>query len=845
MEVEREKLRLRSSKRISPPIVVEPLYGCATAVLVSGFVPDATLDVELDGAIVVSGHAISAPTALGELVDLSTALTPGQVVRARQRAVVTSGWSSPVTVRDHRADYPAGPPRPQIEPAPVYRCGSRTGVANLLTGCNVWITADALEVGRVDGAAPHQGVNVNPDYGAGQSVIAWAELCGDPSSPSQTHVTQDPPLPLPTPSFEPAYAGSTTVTLNGLSNGARFTLSRNGVAIGTYRAWGGRFTVWGVSPVVVGGDVFSASQTLCPGDGPSPPGTITVLPCSALPAPGVMAPQAGDTTITLTYFVPDARITVYVNGAERGDGGGPVLALMSPLRSGDTIDVVQRVGSCTSMWAQELVVACVAPPARETPAALDLFPVGASEYSGGTTSILGMTMHVRGSVYYPAQSDGDGTPFNGRLAELGPVPIVFIVHGRHDPSVPNYQGYDYFQQQLARIGIVAVSVDENETFPRHGASNIRERADLAIASLAHFQSLNAGGDARFAGRIDFTRVGLMGHSRGGEAVVVVPELPLPAGVDIRSVLSLAPVDFGASSGHPSGRAFMTILPAADGDVTRNPGAHFYDQATPSPYRSQLYVDHANHNYFNRVWTNDDAQGRLPLMSRADHERILSAYGCSLFRNTLLAHDTVGFIEGRVRPVDVIMDSVHLSFQPQRTEIVDHHEDGNGIAVNSFGAPTAQSAGLSADEHPFDQVPAAFNGTFFGRSMGMVAISERVGGTFRSELDVPRNVTGREIRLRVAEVYAGRGPLPADATGFELGLETSGGTVLWEDSDDVGGVPRPFEREAFGPTKTMLTTLRFPASCFSTGRRLPRIRAILIRLNRGDQRALAFDDLEIV
>lgn len=62
--------------------------------------------------------------------------------------------------------------------------------------------------------------------------------------------------------------------------------------------------------------------------------------------------------------------------------------------------------------------------------------------------------------------------------------------------------------------------------------------------MAHFQGLDTGGDAIFGGRIDFSRVGLFGHSRGGEAVVVAGNQANRAlGVDIRAVISLASTNF--------------------------------------------------------------------------------------------------------------------------------------------------------------------------------------------------------------------------------------------------------------------------------------------------------------
>src|SRR5436189_102608 len=83
-------------------------------------------------AVVVSGFGAGFPAPEGALVPLPAPLAAGQKVRARQRfGGVTSAWSAPITARDHTVDYPAGPPRPQIDPAPVYQCGRRTGVANL------------------------------------------------------------------------------------------------------------------------------------------------------------------------------------------------------------------------------------------------------------------------------------------------------------------------------------------------------------------------------------------------------------------------------------------------------------------------------------------------------------------------------------------------------------------------------------------------------------------------------------------------------------------------------------------------------------------------------------------
>ena len=165
----------------------------------------------------------------------------------------------------------------------------------------------------------------------------------------------------------------------------------------------------------------------------------------ACPAPQIGPVQAGDSSIVVTSCQPDAIIKVFVNGVQAGASGPPVVVLNTTLKKGDTIIVVQDLRGCKGRNALQATVLCVDPPVGGNPSSLDLFPVGWIEYSKGKT---------KGSVYYPADVDGKTAPFNQRLAKLDRTPIVFMAHGNHDPSDPSYLGYDYFQQDLAKIGVI-------------------------------------------------------------------------------------------------------------------------------------------------------------------------------------------------------------------------------------------------------------------------------------------------------------------------------------------------------------------------------------------------------
>jgi hypothetical protein len=826
---------------LSPPVVVEPLYQCATAVQVLGGAPDAKIEVEVNGTI-AGGGIVQTVLPYGIAIGVPS-LKANDQVRARQTtASAQSAWSSPsVTVRDHTQDYPAGPPRPEIFPLPLYECGVRTGVSNLLIGGNVWVTADGAEVGRVNGCGNPQGINVAPPFGTAQKVRAWFDLCGDPSPPSIEHTTGAPPSPLPVPVIAQQYAGSNQLEISNIANGAKVTVKRGGVTVGTWGCWGGSIRLGGFAPNFSNTELVEAFQTMCPGDPPSGSGIMTIEPCSNLPAPQVGPIQGGDSQVVFTQYATGAILSVWVNGAPAGKGGGPVVVLNTIISFGDTIIVAQDLPGCSGQRALRITVPCVDPPVAGNPSSLNLFPIGVMDFANGPN---------KGRIYYPADDDGTGVTFNSRLAALGRVPLVVMAHGNHDPGVPNYLGYEFFQAELAKMGFVAISVDCNaQNGMGYSVTIIERRADLIIGAIAVVQQLDADPTSVLFSRVDFSRTGLMGHSQGGEAVVKVPEVIALPGVSIRGVIALAPTEGGATKKTPSGHPFMTILPAADGDVWPNDGAIYYDRAVPSPFKSQLFVHFTNHQFYNRQWLDDDstwpmAAPTAAVLSRYDHERVLTAYGCAFYRAALLGHATMPYLAGELLPAGVPSMHVHLSFEQSDVLTVDNHEDGNGIGMNSLNMPTQQLGGLSADEFPFRQGGGAFNSSFFGESIGIVARPGGNGRLFEQDLGGKRDLIKHEIWICVAEIFDR--PNNLSPTGFQLGLRDANGTEGWVDSDEVGGVPRPFPRNP-AAMKTMLKTLRFKSGCFSGNRKLDlsSITTILLRCNRSDERGLAFDNLQIV
>src|SRR5207237_1579346 len=124
-----------------------------------------------------------------------------------------------------------------------------------------------------------------------------------------------------------------------------------------------------------------------------------------------------------------------------------------------------------------------------------------------------------------------------------------------------------------------------------------------------------------------------------------------------------------------------------------------------------YIDHANHNYFNRQWLNDDTSGGLPIMARPDHERILSTYGCALFRNVLQNGATFSYLDGLQLPSGVQNQNIHLAYDVSKSEIVDNYE-GHPITTDSEAQATTQIGGQIAKALAFPQGGGAVNHSSF-------------------------------------------------------------------------------------------------------------------------------------
>lgn len=236
-------------------------------------------------------------------------------------------------------------------------------------------------------------------------------------------------------------------------------------------------------------------------------------------------------------------------------------------------------------------------------------------------------------------------PLNGQVwmpQGEGPFGLVLMVHGNHDAFDRSDGGYAYLGELLASRGMIAVSVDQNyiNNMPFADALVLaplkeenRARGALLLEHLQQFSHWNQAPESVFYGKVDMQRVGLIGHSRGGEAIVLaakfaqlgyipqqVPQ-PIQTPYTIRALAAIAPVQGQYQPAgldvQLEGLDYLVLHGAADMDVSTFMGADQYRLITPSRQgmKAAVYLDAANHGQFNTTWGNSDWTGVMNMILR--------------------------------------------------------------------------------------------------------------------------------------------------------------------------------------------------------------------------------------
>jgi hypothetical protein len=336
-------------------------------------------------------------------------------------------------------------------------------------------------------------------------------------------------------------------------------------------------------------------------------------------------------------------------------------------------------------------------------------------------------IELRAVVHHPVDLTG------------GPLPLLVFVHGGDAPChrkkrtsaawpcapgftpIPSYRGYDYLGEVLASNGfiVVSISVDGINAFPE-----VADETEQLIQK--HLDILNmfntVGGPPfgnKFVGKIDMNRIGTMGHSLGGQAIVdhYAFNLRQPSLYGIKAVLALAPANRFRHT--INNVPFAVVMGYCDGQVGLA-GVHYYDDslfniAGDSAPKHNILIMGANHVFFNTVWTpglfkatpGDDGKfcDADPLTGRLDDagQRAVAAVYVSAFFRVYLKGESqyLPLLTGAAAaPSSISFAKVFASYQPPDTPAfrldVNRTQGAASLSSNNLGGSVSQ-AGLS----PFD------------------------------------------------------------------------------------------------------------------------------------------------
>jgi hypothetical protein len=304
--------------------------------------------------------------------------------------------------------------------------------------------------------------------------------------------------------------------------------------------------------------------------------------------------------------------------------------------------------------------------------------------------------NVTGRIYWPSDCSSSTPP--------GVHPLVLLMHGDGHA----YTDYGYLMSHLARNGFIAATISNS-------GSNL-ERTGQALTYLGFIRN-------HWTHKTHVqNNIGLIGHSRGGEAVLTVARRIEELGLthDVNAIISLAPTDNAEGGGaHESieggeSESFLVIYGTDDEDVfgwcvdgplpscavplsePMHTGFALYDRAgsegetEPFPLydevvtKAMLFVERANHN----KWRSECIDTAITSLISCDaHWNIARGY-VNAFLRWQLREESIykDFFTGRWMPPSVAAEGVRIHTQYSEgygRRVLDNFEQG-GAGTNTLG-----------------------------------------------------------------------------------------------------------------------------------------------------------------
>lgn len=484
---------------------------------------------------------------------------------------------------------------------------------------------------------------------------------------------------------------------------------------------------------------------------------------------------------------------------------------------------------------------------------------------------------VSGQIYWPSICGNGTTQPPGEL----PLPTVLFMHG----DGHQHTDYHYLMRHLAHNGYIVATIQNSGT-------NV-ERSEQARTFLNYMT--NHWG---YRDWIDTQNIGLIGHSRGGEAVLTlarrINQLGLP--YDVNAVISLAPTDSNEGGAGTleslvgsSSESLLVIYGTHDEDVhayclsgglpecgaplasVKGSGFSLYDRAgsefstEPLPTydsvvdKALLFIRGVNHNGFRSTCAGFPPVGNL---SCATHQELAKGYMNAFLRWKLREQDIYRYYFSGEYDLPIVAAQgvvVHSSYQKgYGRRVVDNFQSA-AWGTNTLGGSLLKESTVTVEHYgsSWSYEPTSPHTT---RSLVVSWAPPGLVPWLRWIIPDGQTSLGRRYRdvsiydflsVRAGQVYDSPENAPGESRDFYVSLrDSSGAQTPFVRVSDYADLPYPtvagvvYFQQPIQVAWSPMKTIRIPM-CRFTGIDLENVSSIFFYFsvpgsNRGE---LILDNLE--
>jgi hypothetical protein len=359
-----------------------------------------------------------------------------------------------------------------------------------------------------------------------------------------------------------------------------------------------------------------------------------------------------------------------------------------------------------------------------------------------------------------------------------------------------------------------------------------DRAMMLFEHLVILKRNDPPGPAQhgFGAKVE-NNIGIIGHSRGGEAVVIAAQKnqQLGLGHAINAIISLSPTNQYPHQplASPWATPYLVIYGAMDGDLAggdgppSDTGFPLYDRARDAR-KSFVLVYGATHDRFTTIGADTDLNwSRGPadypkILAATTHQTIAKGYMTAFFRWHLRAEDQwIGIFRGDFVPAAVAQS------EPSKLKILVQYSDVGAHNVDDFTSASWQVAtdGSLVDGATLPAVPqqallynldAHSPHDTAGLQLSWNQLGEKLSYTFPAPLDVSHFAA---LGFRITQKVDSAANPPDAPQDLYVSLRDAAGKQRSIKVSKFAEIAAPQKRALNQYTKSALRTVRIPLAAY--------------------------------